>query len=170
MRQAWKFAYWPVIWALSLGPPLAFGWGPRIHGLSGMILEALGVVFIVYSLLLTSIAGRTLRLYGHTGRSFWPDKLVDVGIYSCMRHPQHLGLSLFPVGLSLITAMPVVILASGWSVAGALAFVLILEEPDCLEKYGEAYVNYMRRVPPFSLDVSCIVKGIKFIRNLRNTR
>ncbi|MEB3846786.1 MAG: isoprenylcysteine carboxylmethyltransferase family protein [Desulfurococcales archaeon] len=168
MRQAWKFAYWPLIWTITLAPPLVFDWGPRLHGLSGLFLQALGLVVIVYSLLLTSIAGRTLRLYGHTGDSFWPDKLVDVGIYSCMRHPQHLGLALFPLGLSLATAMPVVLLASGWSVAGALAFVLLVEEPECLVKYGDKYVAYMRRVPPFSLNPRCLMEALRLLEKSDN--
>ncbi len=167
MRQAWKFAYWPVIWIITLAPPLMLEWGPRLSGPPGLFLQALGLVVIAYSLLLTSVAGRTLRLYGHKGDSFWPDKLVDVGIYSCMRHPQHLGLALFPVGLSLVTAMPVVLLASGWSVAGALAFVLLVEESECLAKYGEEYVAYMRRVPPFSLNPRCLMEALRFIRKER---
>jgi protein-S-isoprenylcysteine O-methyltransferase Ste14 len=167
LKQAWKFLYWPIAWMLSLYVPYYYATGPWkvLEGPVGVLLRTTGLVVVVYSLFLTSIGGRTLRLLAHTGRSgFWPDRLVVIGVYNCMRHPQHLGLALFPVGLALLAASPVAIIGSGWSVAAALLFVLIVEEPECISKYGDEYYRYMMRTPPFSLDPRCIVRGIMLLR------
>ncbi len=165
MKQLWKFLYWPLLWAATLysGYILCKYPSCRFKGVTGYASIIIGLIIIAYSLLLTSIGGRTLKRYGHVKSRLWPDKLVTVGIYSCMRHPQHLGLSLFPVGLGLLARSLGSVIASGWAVVGALLFVLMIEEPECLNKYGEDYYNYMRRVPAFSLNPGCIVKGIKLL-------
>ncbi|MEB3806165.1 MAG: phosphatidylethanolamine N-methyltransferase family protein, partial [Desulfurococcales archaeon] len=89
---AWRALYWLV---LDLSPFILGRY--CCHGCgdlgSPMIVYAaiiLGVVLIIYGVVLNIVAGRTLRLYGHRGRvpRFTPpDRLVDRGIYSCMRHP-----------------------------------------------------------------------------------
>ncbi len=120
---------------------------------------------MLYSILLSSIGGRTLRLYGHTREtcSFWPDRLVSTGVYSCMRHPQHLGLALFPLAAALLTRNLAVVASSGWGVAGALLFVILVEEPECILKYRGEYYRYMESTPAFTLDPRCLIKGVKNI-------
>ena len=167
MRQIWKFLYWPVVWIITLYVPYCFASGPWrvLGGLAGILLRATGLLVLAYSLLLTSIGGRTLRLYAHKGGGgFWPDKLFVEGVYGCMRHPQHLGLALFPLGLALLAASPAAVLGSGWSLSAALLFVLLAEEPECLRKYGEEYYKYMMRTPSFTLDPRCLARGIRFLR------
>ncbi|MEB3757154.1 MAG: hypothetical protein GSR79_09925 [Desulfurococcales archaeon] len=167
MRQAWKFVYWPILWAVTLVPPYyyATGWWQTLSGYSLWIFRVLGIVLFVYAVMLTSIGGRTLRLYAHSQRdSFWPDRLVKIGIYSCMRHPQHLGLVFMPVSLALLAGSPMALLGSGWAVVGALLFVLFVEEPECLSKYGVDYAEYMKTIPAFSINPECLSIGLKQIR------
>ncbi|MCE4615028.1 MAG: isoprenylcysteine carboxylmethyltransferase family protein [Desulfurococcales archaeon] len=167
MRQAWKFVYWPIIWIITLVPPYYYstGYWRLLSGYSLWVFRALGAVVFVYSILLSSIGGRTLRLYAHsTSESFWPDRLVKIGIYSCMRHPQHLGLVFMPVSLALLAGSPIAFLGSGWAVVGALLFVLFVEEPECLSKYGESYAEYMSTTPAFNLNPKCLSIGFREIR------
>jgi len=167
LRQIWKFLYWPVVWIITLYVPYCFTPGPwrALGGVTGILLRVAGLLVLAYSMLLTSIGGRTLRLYAHKGGGgFWPDKLFVEGVYGCMRHPQHLGLALFPLGLALLAASPAAVLGSGWSVSAALLFVLLAEEPECLRKYGEEYYKYMMRTPSFTLDPRCLARGIRFLR------
>ncbi len=72
--------------------------------------------------------------------------LVNRGIYAIVRHPQYLSFML--IGLALL------LIAQHWIVAllGAavivLTYLLILdEEKSSIEKFGNAYRAYMRRVP-----------------------
>ena len=73
-------------------------------------------------------------------------QLVDSGIYGIVRHPQYLAGVLINVGLPMI--------AQHWLVAalGAVAAPLYYvgaadEELYCIEKFGDAYREYMQRVP-----------------------
>jgi protein-S-isoprenylcysteine O-methyltransferase Ste14 len=72
--------------------------------------------------------------------------LVDRGVYAIVRHPQYLAGMLMGLALSLI--------AQHWLVTllGAAAILLYYlsvfdEESSTLEKFGEAYKQYMERVP-----------------------
>jgi protein-S-isoprenylcysteine O-methyltransferase Ste14 len=72
--------------------------------------------------------------------------LVDKGVYSIVRHPQYLAGVLISIALPMIT--------QHWLVAvlGAAAVVFYVlgtydEEEGCLEKFGDAYIDYMKRVP-----------------------
>lgn len=75
-----------------------------------------------------------------------PPKLVDVGVYSRVRHPMYLGTLLFCLGFFLFTL----------SLLALMVWVLFLvfydrmatyEEKDLVEILGEEYVRYQRRVP-----------------------
>ncbi|MGC8970182.1 MAG: hypothetical protein ACP5LG_06485 [Conexivisphaera sp.] len=52
------------------------------------------------------------------------------------------------------------------AVAAALAFVLLVEEPECRSRFGRDYHDYASSVPPFSLDPGCLARGLGFIRGL----
>ncbi len=164
----WKFIYWPVLWSATLGPAyIFFGNIAKPGGEGELILRLAGLALLFWAFLIHGIAGRTLRYFGHkdpSKRGFWPDKLVKVGIYSCMRHPQHLGLMLVSIALALMTASPVTIIASGWAVVGTLFFVLFIEEPECFMKFGAEYYTYIKEVKPFTLNPMCVIKGMSHLR------
>ncbi|MGQ4891900.1 MAG: methyltransferase family protein [Candidatus Njordarchaeia archaeon] len=111
-----------------------------------------GVIIIILSGLLLHASGRTLRKYGLTDPTRFgdTDKLVTVGIYSCIRHPHHLGIALFALGFGLAlgsitylaVGVPIMWIAVYW-------FVKKIEEPEALEKFGDAYKTYIKEVPAF---------------------
>lgn len=164
ISMIWKFYFWPAVWLLVLLPSLEF---PilleNIWLIAGRIL---GVILLIYSMFLVSSGGRTLAKYGHKAEheTFWPDEFSMVGIFSCMRHPMHLGLAILPLSVALISGNVVAIAASGWGVAAALWFVLHVEEKDTLMKYGKAYSEYMKKIPPFSFKFSCVKKAFSVWR------
>ncbi|MGH9778873.1 MAG: methyltransferase [Candidatus Acidiferrales bacterium] len=75
-----------------------------------------------------------------------PTQVVESGLYARVRHPRYLGMMMSWVGAALI---------SGASRLGALAVVFIglallvteLEERELLNRLGESYADYRRRVP-----------------------
>ncbi len=168
----WKFAYWPLLWLAAIVAPHALlGGSCRLEGVGLEASRLLGLILIAWATALTSVAGRTLRLYGHSeGGGFWPDRLVKVGVYSCMRHPQHLGLALAAVGLGLLLASPVAIASSGWAVAGTLLFVLLVEEPECYLRFGREYLEYSMSVKAFSLDPRCLLRGLRALKGTTRAR
>jgi protein-S-isoprenylcysteine O-methyltransferase Ste14 len=83
---------------------------------------------------------RSGRSYIHT------TKLVDTGIYSIVRHPQYVtfimwaiaGMMLFQHWIVILLGIPVI----------PLTYIdLIRADKDAVEKFGEDYKVYMRRVP-----------------------
>ena len=73
----------------------------------------------------------------------------------------HLGLAIFPLSITLISGLIWGIWGAGWDIAAAFWFVIYIEEKDNIEKFGQTYLSYMLRVPPFSLKPSCILEGLK---------
>lgn len=173
-KGLWKFAYWPIAWTPVFLPAAVMGDVGSMDGALGLSLKVLGTAVVIWALMIHTVAGRTLKRLGHSrGQGgIWPDRLVTVGIYSCMRHPQHLGLALIPLGLglALLLASPLALGLSGWGVLTAFLFVLAIEEPECLEKFGTAYHEYMKRTSAFSLSPRCIAVGLNELKKAKGAR
>ena len=82
-------------------------------------------------------------------------KLVDSGVYGIVRHPQYLAGVLMSIALPLIT--------QHWLVAalGIIAAVIYYvgtfeEEKNCIEKFGDAYKQYMEKVPRMNFIVGIL--------------
>lgn len=160
ITMIWKFLYWPVVWMFVLIP--AFIWPVFLDGAYLIVARIFGMLLLLLSLFLSASGGRTLAKLAHKEEheTFWPDKFTDAGIFSCMRHPMHLGLALFPVALALVSGSVPAILSAGWGMTGALWFVLHIEEVDALGKFGKIYSDYMQKTPPFSLKPACLKKAL----------
>ena len=75
-------------------------------------------------------------------------KLLQEGIYSRIRHPRYMSFMFGVVAIALFTnylAMYVLVLLS----AAALYFVVLLEEKERRNRFGDDYVRYSERVPRF---------------------
>ncbi len=165
-KEIWKFLYWPVVWFLVFLPGYLLKDIWSLTDVFGIWLSILGIVVLAWGFSLHITAGKTLKKMGHTPghRSIWPNRLVKSGIYSCMRHPEHLGLAIVPFGIALLLNSLVAILSSGWAILAAFFFVAVIEEPECIEKFGEDYFEYMESTPAFSLRPGCLAKGLRELR------
>jgi len=162
----WKMMFWFGLWlavffgGLYLKDAQIPRWlVPWIRGF-GLLLVAVGV-------LLNAVAGRTLKKFGHAElnrRGFRaPDRLVTTGIYSCMRHPAQFGSGLVAVGAGMLSGTLEGILLSGWGFALSLLFMLNIEEPETARRFPD-YCEKMMDKPAVSISPSCIIKGIRRLR------
>jgi len=160
ISMLWKFYFWPIVWLSIFIPVLAYP--ILLDGIWLIGSRIIGAIFLILSMFLASSGGRTLAKFAHKDehKVFWPDKFSTFGIFSCMRHPMHLGLAIFPVAIALLSGYILVIATSGWGVVAALWFVIYVEEKDAMEKYGKLYSDYIKNVPPFSIKISCIKKAL----------
>jgi protein-S-isoprenylcysteine O-methyltransferase Ste14 len=81
------------------------------------------------------------------GKSYiYTTKLVDTGIYSIVRHPQYVtfilwaiaGMLLFQHWITIILGVPII----------PLTYIdLIRADKDAIEKFGDDYEVYMKKVP-----------------------
>lgn len=73
-------------------------------------------------------------------------KLVDTGIYSVVRHPQYVTFILFAIAGMLLFQHWVVILL-GVPIIPLTYIDLIKADREAIEKFGEDYKAYMKKVP-----------------------
>ena len=73
-------------------------------------------------------------------------KLVDTGIYSIVRHPQYVTFILWAIAGMLLFQHWIVVLL-GAPVIPLTYIDLIKADKDAIEKYGDDYKAYMKRVP-----------------------
>ncbi len=165
-----KFIFWIIVYLGVFITALISDL--KAEGFCKYILAILGFFITLYALTLAAIAGRTLKRFAHKEprSGFIPDKLTNFGIYSCMRHPMHLGIGLLPFGLALLSGNVAAILASGWAVAAAFWFVLAIEEPELLKSYGNSYFKYMQEVKPFNFNLRCIEDAIYALKQKEPTQ
>ncbi|MEM3421781.1 MAG: methyltransferase, partial [Candidatus Hadarchaeum sp.] len=72
--------------------------------------------------------------------------LVTAGLYSLVRHPQYLGVNILALGFVLYGLRPIDFIA--WANLVFLHAILAEDEEGRLkEKFGQAYLEYQRRVP-----------------------
>jgi protein-S-isoprenylcysteine O-methyltransferase Ste14 len=77
------------------------------------------------------------------------ERLVTDGVYARMRHPQYTGLFLIVFGEGIVH-WPTIVSVAAFPVI-VLAYTLLArkEERQMLEKFGDEYREYQRRVPMF---------------------
>ncbi len=165
MGFAPKFAFWFGWWAGIILIEI-FVNSPSPWWLIYLSLP-IGLFLMGYGLLLNAIAGRTLKKYGHfeiTKGIKRPEKLVTVGIYSCMRHPAQFGSIFFGIGISLLTGNIYAMLFAGWYAFSAIYFILSIEEKESMKNFPE-YCEFIKDRKPFSFSPRCLSEGIKALKS-----
>lgn len=75
-----------------------------------------------------------------------PGRLLTEGIYAYTRNPRYLDLIIAVIGFALITNYRVMHWLALLCIPG-LYVVILLEERELRQRFGEAYEDYLRRVP-----------------------
>jgi protein-S-isoprenylcysteine O-methyltransferase Ste14 len=73
---------------------------------------------------------------------------VTNGLYRYSRHPMYVTAFVFFLGVSIATASWVFLLFTILLIAASFYFAPV-EEQSCLEKYGDAYREYMNKTPKY---------------------
>ena len=118
-----------------------------------------GIFLLKFVLRVSRNTGRFLARIGREGDipRMETNKIVTEGMYGCMRHPMHFGLLFFPWSIALIIGSPTfILLIAPIEMLLIILLIKIVEEPEAIQKFGDAYREYMKQVPMFSLKKSCI--------------
>jgi protein-S-isoprenylcysteine O-methyltransferase Ste14 len=136
---------WAALLLLQMGLAFFVFTEPKSVGLTiaGWVVWAVGVVFAIVPILALRTRGGVPE-----GKSYMETTtLVDTGIYALVRHPQGgtAGI-LFNLALPLIGQHWLLVILG---VVGMALLYLDTFRADeaCIEKFGQAYVRYMQRVP-----------------------
>ncbi len=115
-------------------------------------LTGLGVVLYLFSVYIEIRCRKHLKFHILAGApelsSRNPGRLIDQGIYSQIRHPRYVALGFGMSGAILFMnylALYVLLVASVPLVYG----LVLIEERELRERFGQAYVDYSRQVPRF---------------------
>jgi protein-S-isoprenylcysteine O-methyltransferase Ste14 len=100
---------------------------------AGLFIYLLGIAFL----------GLTMRTFTTTPI----DKPNTTGIYRITRHPWYLGLLSIYIGIGIASASWVYLLACLIWIPIIRNLLMIVEERECCERFGDAYLEYMNRTP-----------------------
>lgn len=116
----------------------------------GLVTLLLGIIFLLWS--------SQSRKKGRIEEGINKETLVESGMYAFVRHPEFLG--------HIVIIMALILIAQHWismiiatALIVLLCFAMVEEEKRNIEKFGEAYKDYMRRVPRINLLIG-IIRGI----------
>jgi protein-S-isoprenylcysteine O-methyltransferase Ste14 len=109
----------------------------------GWVVWAFGMVLVMAPIVMFPRRGRVAK-----GKSFvHTTQLVDTGIYAIVRHPQYTG-GVYALFLTTFLWYPHWLFAVLGAAGTAVVYMGCREEDQRLiEKFGDAYVDYMKRVP-----------------------
>jgi protein-S-isoprenylcysteine O-methyltransferase Ste14 len=77
------------------------------------------------------------------------DEPITTGLYRYSRHPMYLTSFLMDIGISIVCASWLFLLLAIASMLFAHVRFAGFEERFCLEKYGDAYREYMNKTPKY---------------------
>jgi len=144
------FFFWMGIWVspqprftvqilqnLSVLVPVVNFSIPLLH-----LVISISFILLGAWLAIKGVKGVTLRV-AETHRT---DKIVTTGVYSIVRHPQHLGALLAHVGISFLFSAWYSLLFTPLMVV-LIYLISRKEEEELVREFGKEYEDYKKRVP-----------------------
>jgi protein-S-isoprenylcysteine O-methyltransferase Ste14 len=130
----WLYPVITILWVIaiiySIFVPLRLGTAWFYVGLPIFILGFIGQVAVCASVCVTRVG----------------EKPIAIGIYRFSRHPYYVTQLVMYIGIGVASASWLLLLFA--AVYSYLHFIMAVpEESQCLEKYGDAYREYMNRTP-----------------------
>ena len=117
---------------------------------AGWIILAFGIIFLLWS--------SKSRKEGHVEEDISRGALIESGMYAFVRHPEFLGHILIIFALIIISQYWISLIVGAILIV-LLCLAMIEEEKRNIEKFGKAYMDYMKRVPRINL-IDGIIKQI----------
>ena len=144
------FWYGAVVIMIFLAPWLDKTWGLRLSiplavRLSlGIVLLVIGVPMVLWTIT------RLLRTKGTPIPFNPPPALVVNGLYAFVRNPMHLGWTIVLIGLALLMqSFTLLAIFIPLFIAVHIVYLKFVEEKELEKKFGQAYLDYKKRVPMF---------------------
>lgn len=74
-----------------------------------------------------------------------PEKILTIGVYSTVRHPQYFGWILAHIGISVLLLVQYSMLFT--PVLVAFIYLISKKEEELIKEFGEEYKTYQKEVP-----------------------
>jgi protein-S-isoprenylcysteine O-methyltransferase Ste14 len=122
-------------------------------------VRLVGLIGMLFAHVPLRRTGRLLALLGEPQEWGCTSRLITTDIYQCVRHPHHLGVGIFMTSLGLLIGHLwsfLIISMSQW--VWVIGFLLLVEEKELMEKFGEDYKAYRHRVPILFPKLTCFFR------------
>ena len=107
------------------------------------------------------------KKYGKTtkGKSYiYTNKLVDKGLYAILRHPQYTSWILISVAVTCLTQLWYNFILT--AIVSIMIYIIIIKaDKELIQKFGEKYKIYMKKVPRTNFILGVIRYIIRKIKN-----
>lgn len=141
-RSSLRFLWIIIVIAITAGVWLGIkGVGRITFGQTSLFF--VGLLLIIAGLAIRWIAILTLRHYFTVDVTIMADhRIVNRGLYSCIRHPAYLGslLSFFGLGLAFVSYISLIIIFI--PILIAFLYRIKIEEAALVDAFGDAYTAY----------------------------
>jgi protein-S-isoprenylcysteine O-methyltransferase Ste14 len=127
------------------GPFVPHGWWTNIFITLGWLMLIVGAALWI----------RGIQAFGMDNLAllyvYFPEegKIVDSNIYSVLRHPVYAGVLRVIIGLALLNGNANSIAFILLAPLGLFGWIRLIEEKELLERFGDSYAEYRKRVPAF---------------------
>ena len=144
------FFFWIGIW-VSSQPRFSIPILQNLSVLVPVVNFSIPLFYLIISVFLL-IPGVWLAIYGvkkvtlRVAETHRTEKLVTTGVYSIVRHPQHLGALLAHVGISFLFSAWYSLLFTPLMVV-LIYLISRKEEEELIKEFGKEYEDYKKKVP-----------------------
>jgi protein-S-isoprenylcysteine O-methyltransferase Ste14 len=127
------------------GPFIPQGWWTIIFFMLGWFMLCIGAILWIRSVF-TFGADNLALLY-----VYYPEegRIIDSNIYSVLRHPAYAAVLRVGIGLALLNGNANAIAFAILMPLGFIGWIRLVEEKELIERFGQPYVDYRKRVPAF---------------------
>jgi protein-S-isoprenylcysteine O-methyltransferase Ste14 len=154
-EQAYRYAFWRF---LATGLPLILTAIAHIAVVGGEQVVPFALAIAPCAYLFTTgvlLFARAVFTFGFDNLAmvyvYFPNegRLVDSRIYSVLRHPVYSGVLRVALGLGLLRGTTLSLILTAIAPIGLWAWITFAEELELIERFGDGYRDYRRRVPAF---------------------
>jgi protein-S-isoprenylcysteine O-methyltransferase Ste14 len=90
-------------------------------------------------------------------------KIINSSIYSILRHPVYAGVLRVGIGLALLNGNANAIAFAILMPLGFTGWILLVEEKELIERFGQSYLDYRKHTPAFWPQLHNMGKFIIFL-------
>jgi protein-S-isoprenylcysteine O-methyltransferase Ste14 len=141
------------------GPVVPVGWWTIIFFAFGWFLLCVGALLWIHSIFTFGADNLALLYVYHPEEGY----IIDSSIYSILRHPVHAGALRVCIGLALLNGNANSIAFTVFVPLGLTGWIRLVEEKELIERFGQTYFEFRKRVPAFWPRVRDMGKFYKFL-------
>jgi protein-S-isoprenylcysteine O-methyltransferase Ste14 len=127
------------------GPFIPTGWWTILFIIMGWFWLCIGALLWIRSVFTFGVDNLTLLYVYHPEEGH----IVESSIYSILRHPIYASALRICVGLALLNGNANSVAFTIFMPLGLIGWIRLVEEKELVERFGQPYIDYRRRVPAF---------------------